>query len=176
MHRREAASWHHMTLHYGLVDAWRLDSFHKMSKKDFTFNNGRSGTRSAVSRIDKFLVSQEGEERGGKIEAAASVRKLTDHLLLVITVWGHHPPQQPLTIFRRLSADGREEQERTIGSLDRRPTALDQRPRVARLAGRSNRKSDEVQRVPCEGEETSSGSERQGLHDENQAGGDTASE
>jgi len=33
MHRREAASWHHMTLHYGLVDAWRLDSFREMSRK-----------------------------------------------------------------------------------------------------------------------------------------------
>jgi len=22
MHRKEVASWHHMTLHYGLVDAW----------------------------------------------------------------------------------------------------------------------------------------------------------
>jgi len=27
MMRREATSWHHMTLQYGLVDAWKLDSF-----------------------------------------------------------------------------------------------------------------------------------------------------
>ncbi len=43
MHRREAASWHHLTLQYGLIDAWTLDSFRKMSKKDYTFDNGRNG-------------------------------------------------------------------------------------------------------------------------------------
>jgi hypothetical protein len=26
MHRREAATWHHLTLQYGLIDAWKLDS------------------------------------------------------------------------------------------------------------------------------------------------------
>ncbi len=92
MHRKEVASWHHMTLHYGLADAWRLDSFRKMSKKEFTYDNGRSSTRSAMSRIDKFPVSQEIEERGGKIEVATSVRKLKDHSPLVIKVWGQHPP------------------------------------------------------------------------------------
>jgi len=30
------------------------------------------------------------EERGGRIEATASVRKLTDHSPLVITIWGQH--------------------------------------------------------------------------------------
>jgi hypothetical protein len=72
MHRREAAAWHHMTLHYGLVDAWRLDSFCKMSKKEYTYDNGRSRARSAVSQIDKFLVSQDIDERGGKIKARPS--------------------------------------------------------------------------------------------------------
>jgi len=81
-----------MTLSYGLADAWRLDSFRKMSKKNFTFDNGRSGPQSAVSRIDKFMVSQGIEERGGRMEAAASIRKLSDHSLLTITIWGHHPP------------------------------------------------------------------------------------
>lgn len=57
MHKREAASWHHMTLRYGVTDAWSLDSFRKMSKKDYTFDNGRSETNSAISRIDKFMVS-----------------------------------------------------------------------------------------------------------------------
>jgi hypothetical protein len=57
IHRREAATWHQMTLRYGLADAWKLDSFRKMTKKNFTFDNGRSGAQSAVSRIDKFLVS-----------------------------------------------------------------------------------------------------------------------
>jgi hypothetical protein len=55
--RREAASWHHMTPQYGLADAWKLDNFRKMSKKEYTFDNGRFGARSAVSCIDKFIVS-----------------------------------------------------------------------------------------------------------------------
>ncbi len=49
MHKREAASQHHMTLHYGLVDAWRLDNFRKMSKKEYIYDNGRSGATSVVS-------------------------------------------------------------------------------------------------------------------------------
>jgi hypothetical protein len=81
-----------MTLRYGLVDAWGLDSFRKMSKKNFTFDNGRSGSQSAVSRIDEFMVSQGIEERGGRMEAAASIRKLTDHSPLTIKIWGNHPP------------------------------------------------------------------------------------
>jgi hypothetical protein len=55
--RRKATSWHHMMLQYGLVNAWKLDSFRKMSKKEYTFDNGKFGVRSAISRIDKFLVS-----------------------------------------------------------------------------------------------------------------------
>jgi predicted ATPase len=64
MHRKEAASWHQLTLQYGLLDAWTLDNFRKMSKKEYTFDNGRKGRGSAVSRIDKFLVSQELDTRG----------------------------------------------------------------------------------------------------------------
>jgi len=90
MNRREAPAWHSMTLKYGLSDAWCLDSFRKLSKKEFTFDNGRPGASSTLSRIDKFLVSQFVEERGGRIEAAASVRKLSNHSLLVISVWGKH--------------------------------------------------------------------------------------
>ncbi len=90
MNRREASTWHSMTLKYGLSDAWCLDSFRKLSKKEFTFDNGRLGASSTLSRIDKFLVSQSVEERRGRIEAAASVRKLSDHSPLVISVWGRH--------------------------------------------------------------------------------------
>jgi hypothetical protein len=43
IHRREAATWHQMTLRYGLADTWRLNNFLKMTKKNFTFNNGKSG-------------------------------------------------------------------------------------------------------------------------------------
>ncbi len=88
MNRRESSSWHLMTFKYGLSDAWRLDNFRKLSKKEFTFNNGRPGASSAMSRIDKFLVSQSVEERGGRIETVASVRKLSNHSPLVILVWG----------------------------------------------------------------------------------------
>jgi hypothetical protein len=73
MHRREAATWHHLTLQYGLMDAWLLDSFWKMSAKEFTFDNGRSGAHSAISRIDKFFISQDLDSKGGRIEAAASI-------------------------------------------------------------------------------------------------------
>jgi len=100
MHRRESASWHHMTLRYGLIDAWRLDSFRKLTKKAFTYDNGRTRATSIVSRIDKFMVSGTLEERGGRIEATASVRKLTDHSPLIITIWGqHNAPSSPSRFF-----------------------------------------------------------------------------
>jgi hypothetical protein len=66
MHRRESTAWHQLTLQYGLTDAWTLDSFKKMSKRVFTFDNRRKGQGSVVSRIDKFLVSQELDARGGE--------------------------------------------------------------------------------------------------------------
>lgn len=89
-----------MTLHYSLADAWRLNNFRKMTKKEFTYDNGRSGAHSTVSRIDKFLVSQDIEEKGGRIEVAASIRKLSNHSLLIITMWGHHsPPNNPSRFF-----------------------------------------------------------------------------
>jgi len=43
MHRREAATWHHLTLQHSLIDAWTLDSFRKMLKKEYMFDNGRKG-------------------------------------------------------------------------------------------------------------------------------------
>jgi hypothetical protein len=47
------------------MDAWKLDSFRKMFAKEFTFNNGRFGVHSAISRIDKFFISQDLNSRGG---------------------------------------------------------------------------------------------------------------
>jgi endonuclease/exonuclease/phosphatase family metal-dependent hydrolase len=64
MMRGEAASYHHMMLQYGLVDAWKLDNFRKMSKKEYTFDKSRACL--VVSRIDKFIVSQDFDTRGGK--------------------------------------------------------------------------------------------------------------
>ncbi len=86
--KRESSAWHLMTLKLGLSDAWELDNFHKLSKKAFTFDNGQQGSSFVMSRIDKFLVSQSVEERGGRIEASASVRKLLDHSPIVISIWG----------------------------------------------------------------------------------------
>jgi exonuclease III len=86
MHKREAASWHHMTLHYGLTDAWCSDNFRKMSKKAYTFDNGRLGASSTVSRIDKFMVSQDLNSRGGRIEFTISIRKFLDHSPLIISI------------------------------------------------------------------------------------------
>ncbi len=88
--RRETSVKHHMTLKYGLSDAWKLDNFHKLTKKAFTFDNGQHGSSSALSRIERFVVSQSMEERGGRILASASVRKLTDHSPLTISIWGTH--------------------------------------------------------------------------------------
>jgi hypothetical protein len=67
-----------------------------MSSKEYTFDNGRKGQGSAVSRIDKFLVSQELDSRGGRIEAAPSIRKISDHSPLVLMVWGR-PSAPPKT-------------------------------------------------------------------------------
>jgi exonuclease III len=88
MHKKEVAAWHHLTLQYSLMDAWKLDSFQKMFAKEFTFDNGRSSARSTVSRIDKFLVSQDLDLRGRRIEAATSIRKFSDHSPLVLSIWG----------------------------------------------------------------------------------------
>jgi hypothetical protein len=100
MHRREAATWHHLTLQHGLIDAWTLDSFRKMSKKEYMFDNGRKGQGSAVSRRDNFLVSQELDSRGGRIEAAPSIKKISDHSPLVLTVWGRpFAPPKTVTYF-----------------------------------------------------------------------------
>jgi hypothetical protein len=70
-----------------------------MSKKRFTFHNERSGHQAAVSRIDKFMVSQGIEERGGRVESAASIRKLSNHSPLTIKIWGLHPPPKNQTRF-----------------------------------------------------------------------------
>jgi exonuclease III len=88
MYRREATAWHHLTLQYGLMDAWLLDSFQKMSTKEFSFDNGRSSALSTITRIDKFLISQDLDSRGRRIEATALIRKFSDHSPLVLSIWG----------------------------------------------------------------------------------------
>jgi exonuclease III len=100
MHKREAVAWHHLTFQYGLMDAWKLDSFQKMFAKEFTFDNRRSDARSAILRIDKFLLSQNLDSRGGRIEAATSIRKFSDHSPLVLSIWGQPTiPDKPFQYF-----------------------------------------------------------------------------
>jgi hypothetical protein len=59
-----------------------------MSKKAYTFDNGRSGSDAAVSRINKYMISQGLESRGGRIESTASIEKFSDHSPLLISIWG----------------------------------------------------------------------------------------
>jgi hypothetical protein len=70
------------------MDAWKLDDFWKMSTKEFTFDNRRSNARSAISHINKFLISQVLDSKGGRIEATASIQKFSDHSPLVLSIWG----------------------------------------------------------------------------------------
>jgi exonuclease III len=70
------------------MDAWKLDNFRKMSAKEFTFNNGRFGAHSAISRMDKFLVSQDLNSRGERTEVATSIQKFSNHSPLVLSIWG----------------------------------------------------------------------------------------
>jgi hypothetical protein len=88
MHKRETTTWHHLTLQYNLMDAWKLDNFRKMSAKEFTFDNIRSGAHSVMSRIDKFFISQDLDLKGGKIEATTLIQKFLDHSPLVLSIWG----------------------------------------------------------------------------------------
>jgi endonuclease/exonuclease/phosphatase family metal-dependent hydrolase len=96
MRRREVASWHHMTFLYSLADALKLDNFRKMSKKEYTFNNSKAEAHSTVLHINKFLISQELDTRGGRIEVVTSVRKLSDHSPLMIIIWG-----QPTNLLKQ---------------------------------------------------------------------------
>jgi hypothetical protein len=65
-----------------------------MSKKAYTFDNGKSGSGTAVSRIDKYMISQGLESRGGRIKSAASIEKFSDHSLLLLSIWGQ--PTDPI--------------------------------------------------------------------------------
>jgi exonuclease III len=177
MHRREAASWHHLTLQYGLLDAWTLDNFRKMSKKEYTFDNERKGQGSAVSRIDKFLVSQELDARGRRIEAAPSMRKISDHSPLVITIWGRSSsPPIAATYF-----------DTTLLREDRSRAALldawkgtqpppQPRCRLARLVGGNHQKGTHLQWQISERKEASKRSSNQRTATQNPPGRDPVAE
>jgi len=82
-----------------------------MSTKEFTFDNGRSNMRSAVSRINKFLISQDLDTRGRRIEAAISIQKFSNHFPLVLPIWGQLAiPDKPFHYFdSSLLKDGKKE-------------------------------------------------------------------
>jgi hypothetical protein len=165
MHKREATTWHHLTLQYGLLDAWNLDSFRRMSKKEYTFDNGRKGQGSAISRIDKFLVSQELESRGGRIEFAPSIRKISDHSPLKLTVWGRTlAPPRTVTFFdiTMLKEDESRGARGPPRGLRRHPTSTKPRRGLARMARGSHRKGVQLQWQASEGEENG----RRGLEPE----------
>jgi hypothetical protein len=50
---------------YWMLGSWTASSFQKMSKKEYTFDNGKFRTHSAISRIDKFIISQDLDMKGG---------------------------------------------------------------------------------------------------------------
>jgi hypothetical protein len=77
------------------MDAWKLDSFWKISAKEFTFDNGRFGARLVISRIDKFLVFRNLDWRGERIEAATSIQKFSNHSPLVLSIWNQPAMLQP---------------------------------------------------------------------------------
>jgi hypothetical protein len=71
-----------------------------MSKKAYTFDNERFGANSVVSRIDKFMISQDLDSRGGRIESTISIRKFSDHSPLLISIWGQPTaPNNPARYF-----------------------------------------------------------------------------
>jgi hypothetical protein len=87
-------------MHRKEVAAWQLDNFYKMSTKEFTFDNRRSRAHSVVSRIDKFLVSQDLDSKGRRIEATTSIQKFSNHSPLVLSIWGQPAiPDKPSHYF-----------------------------------------------------------------------------
>jgi hypothetical protein len=94
------------------MDVSSLDSFRKMTKKDYTYDNGRVGPGSIVSRIDKFFGSQELDSRGGRIEAAPSIKRISDHSPLIMTIWGRTSAPHKTTPYFDASLL-REEESRT---------------------------------------------------------------
>jgi hypothetical protein len=59
-----------------------------MSEKEFTFDNKTTNAHSANSGINKFLISQDLDSKGERIEAATLIRKFADHSPLILSKWG----------------------------------------------------------------------------------------
>jgi exonuclease III len=98
MHIRESASWHHMTLRYGLTDAWHLDSFRKLTKKAFTYDNGSHLRRLPDRQVHGLpnTRGKRGENRGSGLTEKPHGPLATSHDDMGVT----QRPHQPLTLLR----------------------------------------------------------------------------
>jgi len=56
-----------------------------MSKKSFTYDNGREGANAALTKFDKFYMFNGLERLTGKIGILVSFNKIFNHYL--ITLW-----------------------------------------------------------------------------------------
>jgi hypothetical protein len=140
------------------MDAWKLNSFWKMSAKEFTFNNRRSGTRLAISHLNKFLVSQDLDSKGGRIEAANSIQKFSNHSPLVLSIWGQ--PIIPNKLSHYFDSSLLEDEKRRVEMLQawegELPKTL-KRLRVGPLVGSRHQKNIGLQ---CSINETKASLER----------------
>jgi hypothetical protein len=89
------------------------------------------------------MISQTVEERGGRIEVAASMRKLTDHSPLSIKIWGHHDTPKSTSDYFDVSLLSDERKKNKfiyiyIYMLDQRRLAPHQRSRLGAVAGSSH--------------------------------------
>jgi hypothetical protein len=80
-----------------------------MTAKAFTFDYGRVSPNSTISRIDKFLVSQELEAKGGRIEVAMSVQKFSNYSPFILTIWGQPASLDKVNHYFNLSFLGEED-------------------------------------------------------------------
>jgi hypothetical protein len=87
MRHKKILIWQQLTIHLGVEDVWHLDSFHKNTKKTFTFDNKCKGAQAALSRINHLYVSMGLDKKGGHMEIATSLKQITYHSLVVL--WIH---------------------------------------------------------------------------------------
>ncbi|CAK9870624.1 unnamed protein product [Sphagnum jensenii] len=91
-----------------------VNVFRKMSKNAYTFDNGRSRANSTVSRIDKFMISQDLDSKGERIESTISIRKFSDHSPLLILIWGQPTAPNNLARYFDSSLLGEKENKATM--------------------------------------------------------------
>ncbi len=145
-----------------------------MSKKAFTFDNRRLGANSAISRIDKFMVSQDLNSKGENWAPNHNqeiLGSLTPHHLHLGAGNRH---RQASVLLRHLLVGGREEQGSPTPSLGRRLTDPTQRPGLGILDWSSHKKGNDLQQPPCKGKKTPERCHDQISHWKDQVGGGSA--